>query len=87
MLNGDKKSLSVNDVLAIYSATKLITAVATLQCVEKGLFKLDEDISRILPHFKTVQVITGFDGDKPQFEEKKKAVTLRLVKAIDFIND
>jgi CubicO group peptidase (beta-lactamase class C family) len=60
LLDGSKKPLESGDLLAIHSSTKLITAVAALQCVEKGLLALDEPISGILSNFKTAQVLTEF---------------------------
>lgn len=41
------------------SATKLITSIALLQCVDDGLLTLDEPISRILPEFTTNEIITA----------------------------
>ncbi|TVY82176.1 Acyltransferase LovD [Lachnellula suecica] len=46
---------------AIYwlgSISKLITTVAVLQAIERGLFGLDDDITKILPELKDSAVIT-----------------------------
>jgi CubicO group peptidase (beta-lactamase class C family) len=48
----------------VASCTKLMTTVAVMQCVEKGLFTLDEDISRILPEWKSPDILTGFEEKK-----------------------
>ncbi len=40
----------------MYSATKVITAVAAMQLVEKGVLDLDEDVSKYIPTFKNVYV-------------------------------
>jgi CubicO group peptidase (beta-lactamase class C family) len=45
----------------VASCTKLMTTVAAMQCVEKGLFTLDENISRVLPEWKSPDILTGFD--------------------------
>lgn len=53
-----------------------------MQCVEKGLLKLDEDVTPILPELKGIKILKGFeegpDGkDKPILVENTKTITLR----------
>lgn len=43
----------------IYSCSKLITCVATLQLFEKGLFKLDDELYSYMPEFENMTVISG----------------------------
>ncbi|KAJ6084890.1 hypothetical protein N7499_004519 [Penicillium canescens] len=62
----------------IASCTKLITTIAVLQCVEKGLLALDSDISNILTEFRNPKVLVRFDEDgDPVLEDSKGVVTLR----------
>ena len=57
-----------------------MTCVAVLQCVERGLLKLDEDVSAVLHEFKELQIITGFDtSGQPILKKAEKRVTLRYV--------
>jgi hypothetical protein len=65
----------------IASCTKLMTAISVLQCVERGLLKLDEDISPIIPEFKTPLILTGFEPDsgKPILQPAKNKITLRML--------
>lgn len=65
----------------IASCTKLMTTVAAMQCVERGLFTLDEDISRLLPEFKDIDILTGFDSatKAPKLEKNTKPITMRFV--------
>lgn len=64
----------------IASATKLVTTVAVMQCVEKGLLDLDADVSKILPEWENPQILTGFDeNDVPFLRPSEKAITLRQV--------
>ncbi|KAF2399128.1 beta-lactamase/transpeptidase-like protein [Trichodelitschia bisporula] len=63
----------------IASCTKLITSICALQCVEKGLVSLDEDISRILPELKDPE-IASLDSSAPngfKLTPAKNRVTLR----------
>lgn len=62
----------------IASATKFITSIAVMQCVESGLLDLDADISCILPEWKHPKILIGFnEKDEPQFRPAKRPLTLR----------
>lgn len=63
----------------IASCTKLMTTIAALQCVDRGLLTLDGDVSSILPEFKSPDILTGFDTKtgEPQFQKASNKITLR----------
>lgn len=66
------------------SCGKLIGTIATMQCVERGLLNLDDDISRVLPELGELKILQGFeegpDGkEKPILVKNTKAITLRYV--------
>ncbi len=63
----------------VASCTKLLTTIAALQCVEKGQLTLDDDVSSILPEWKTPELLNGFDEDtgEPQISTATKKITLR----------
>jgi len=62
----------------IASCTKLMTSIAAMQCVERGLLKLDDGIYDVLPEFKGMPVIKGFmDDGSPIMEPHKNKITLR----------
>jgi CubicO group peptidase (beta-lactamase class C family) len=44
--------------------TKLMTAVAALQCVQAGLTSLDDDVSKYLPSVGKYGILTGLDDKK-----------------------
>ncbi|KAG7424590.1 Acyltransferase LovD [Fusarium oxysporum f. sp. raphani] len=72
------ESLATDGVHFLASSTKLVTTIAVMQCVEKGLLSLDADVSDILPELKSLRILTGFDDqDKPTFRDSTKAITLR----------
>ncbi|CAL3970297.1 unnamed protein product [Diplocarpon coronariae] len=77
--NHDPMQLDATMWLA--SCTKLVTTIATMQCVERGLLNLDDDVSIILPELKDIQILTGFeevDGkEKPILTKNTKTITLR----------
>ena len=68
----------IDSVLRLASCSKLITSVAALQCVDKGLIGLDDDVSRWLPEFKELKVLLECeDGKEPVFEDLQAPITLR----------
>lgn len=69
---------TLDTTLWIASSTKLLTSIAALQCVEKGLLKLDNDIGSVLPEWKDPEILKGFDdNDKPILVKAEQRITLR----------
>ncbi|PGH20783.1 hypothetical protein AJ80_03410 [Polytolypa hystricis UAMH7299] len=71
--------LTLDTPIWLASCTKLMTAIAVLQCVERGLLDLDEDISRLLPEFAEPDILYGFDEKtgQPLLRKAKRKITLR----------
>src|SRR5258708_733404 len=59
-------------IFRIYSMTKIVTSIAALQLVEKGLIKLDDDLSAVLPEMTKIPILT--DG---KLIAPKNPITLR----------
>ena len=80
LLSGQKQPQQLDDVLYLASATKLITTIAALQCVEDGLLSLDGDLSSIAPELAAKQVLTGFaDNGSPQLDPPARPITLKML--------
>jgi methyl acetate hydrolase len=74
----ESEPLKEDDIMRLYSASKLITGIAALQISERGLVDLDEDITKILPELEGLKVLTGMDDNgKPIIEERLAKITLR----------
>ena len=57
-----------------------MTSIAALQCVERGVLGLDDDVSGILHEFRDLEVLSGFDGEgRPVLRRAEGRVTLRFV--------
>ncbi|PVH70028.1 beta-lactamase [Cadophora sp. DSE1049] len=70
--------MSTKSVFWLASCTKLVTAVAAMQCVERGLLKLDDPVGSILPEYAHPKILTGYTGDnKPILTPAKQSITLR----------
>lgn len=83
-LTPDSATISAESSLCLASVTKLVTCVAAMQCVERGLIGLDDDISSTLAEFEEPMLLKGFEGSsgKPILEKATMPITLRL--ALDY---
>ncbi|KAI8623697.1 beta-lactamase/transpeptidase-like protein [Xylariaceae sp. FL1651] len=76
----DQSPLQLDSVMWIASCTKVVTALAALQCCERGLLTLDGPIYDVLPEFKGLPVIRRFNEDgSPVLVPHTKPLTLRLM--------
>jgi CubicO group peptidase (beta-lactamase class C family) len=73
----EKINLDTTFILA--SCTKLMSSIAALQCVERGLIGLDDDVSSVLTELKGRQILTGFKegSGEPEYKKAEKIITLR----------
>ena len=69
----------MDTIMLIASCTKLMTSIAALQCVERGLVTLDTDVAEILPELAAQGVLTGFDEatGEPIINKRQNTMTLR----------
>jgi CubicO group peptidase (beta-lactamase class C family) len=81
LLSGEKQPQKLDDVLYLASATKLVTTIAALQCVEDGLLTLDGDLSAIAPELASKQIITGFSDEdgSPKLDPPARPITLKML--------
>ena len=55
-----------------------MTTVAVMQCVEKGLLNLDDDVAETyIPEFKGIEVLVKMGDDGPVLKKATRKVTLR----------
>lgn len=66
-------------IVRIYSMSKVVTAVATLQLFEQNRFNLDSPVSQWLPELKNLQVFAGGTAESPQLEPARTAITVRML--------
>ena len=65
-------------IVRIYSMTKPVTGTALMQLYEKGMFQLDDPLSKYLPEYADVKVFAGVDKKgKPVLEAPKRPITVR----------
>ncbi|KAF2846258.1 beta-lactamase/transpeptidase-like protein [Plenodomus tracheiphilus IPT5] len=79
-LDPSSSAVTTKTMMWIASCTKLVTTIAAMQCVERGLFNLDEpkDVDRLLPEWKDPSILIGFNDDgTPIMQLAKEKITLR----------
>ena len=78
-----QQKFTADTVCWIASCTKIMTTVAVMQCVERGILNLDDDVSKThLPEFKDAEVLIrmeddGKGGRRPLLKRATRKVTLR----------
>jgi len=71
------KPTSEETIYRIYSMSKPITSVALMQLYEKGLFQLNDPVSRVFPSWKSHQVYVSGQGDDMVTKAPNRPVTFR----------
>ncbi|KAF7973271.1 hypothetical protein HWV62_15709 [Athelia sp. TMB] len=74
------KPLALQSTFCIASCTKLLTAIACLQCVEQDLFSLDspDDVAKLLPEYAHPEILIGLDGQgKAMMAPAENKISLR----------
>jgi CubicO group peptidase (beta-lactamase class C family) len=71
--------MTLESTFILASCTKLMTAIAALQCVERNQIGLDDDVSVVLTELKEPDILTGFEEttDKPILKKAHVKITLR----------
>ena len=65
-------------VCFIASMTKLLTSVAVMQVMERGLVTLDQPLGEFIPDLSDLDILQGFaEAGTPILSKNTKPVTLR----------
>jgi CubicO group peptidase (beta-lactamase class C family) len=72
--------MSRDTIFRIYSMTKPVTGVAMMILFEEGKWRLDDPVTRYVPEFKSLRVMTGTDGNgQPILVNPTRPPTMREV--------
>ena len=66
-------------IVRIYSMTKPIVSVALMMLYERGLFQLDEPVTRALPEWKDMRVWVSGEGEAMETREPHRPISYRDV--------
>lgn len=74
-----ERPFQLDTICAIASMTKLMTVVAVMQCVEKGVLDLDKSVADVLPEVGKFGIITDFNDEtnEASFKPNTTPITLR----------
>jgi CubicO group peptidase (beta-lactamase class C family) len=77
---GDRKAgtpATVDTVFRIFSMTKAVGSTAAAILIDRGKLDPDMPVEKILPEFKDIKVLDGFDGNMPKLRKPKVKATVR----------
>lgn len=69
--------MQTDTLVRLWSVTKVITAVATMICYERGGFVLDQPVADFIPAFGSTPVYAGMDKEQPCLVDQKHPITIR----------
>ncbi len=77
--NQSNRALKRDDIFRIASQSKAITATAVMMLWEEGRFRLDDPVSKYIPEFKNMQVLTGYNEEAGVWtgEPARREITIR----------
>ncbi len=61
----------------IFSMTKAVGSTAAMILIDRGQLDADTPVAEIVPEFAQIQVLDGYDGDKPRFRAPSRQATVR----------
>ncbi|GGL94802.1 1,4-butanediol diacrylate esterase [Nakamurella endophytica] len=71
------RTMEPDALFRIASMTKMVNAVAVLQLCERGALELDSPVADLIPDFDRIQVLDGWDGDRPRLRRPAVRATVR----------
>lgn len=71
------KPMTEDTVFRIFSMTKAVGSTAAMILIDRGKLDFDTPVDSILPEFSKIQVLDGFDGDKPRMRAPRTRATVR----------
>ena len=77
MVAGENNPVTTSSQFRIMSMTKMVATTAALQQMERGELDLDAPVDTYCPDFADVQVLEGFDGDKPKLRAPASRATVK----------
>jgi CubicO group peptidase (beta-lactamase class C family) len=73
------KPMADDTIFRIYSMSKPITSVALMQLYERGLFQLNDAVSRVIPEWKDQRVYVSGEGENMVTEAPRRPLTFRHI--------
>jgi CubicO group peptidase (beta-lactamase class C family) len=74
---GTSQAVELDTMIWIASMTKSMVSAAALQLIEEDQLSLGQPVADVLPEFGELQVLDGFDGEKPRLRPPARQPTIR----------
>lgn len=71
--------MQTDSIFRIASMTKAVTTIAVMTLYEKGLFQLNDPVSRYIPAFANPQVLIGVDDEGVVSESRAAAGEIKII--------
>lgn len=71
------RSAGEDTVFRIFSMTKLVGSIAAMMLIDAGKLSMDTPVEEVLPEWRDMKVLDGFDGDAPRLREPRATATVR----------
>ncbi len=71
------RAAAEDTVFRIFSATKAIGSLAAMMMIDRGKMSMDTPVADVLPEWNELQVLDGWDGDKPVLRAPNTTATMR----------
>jgi CubicO group peptidase (beta-lactamase class C family) len=71
------RAAETTTVFRIFSMTKAIGAVAAMILIERGKLTMETEVESILPEWRDMRVLDGWDGDMPRLRPPATRATVR----------
>jgi CubicO group peptidase (beta-lactamase class C family) len=55
----EDQNITADNIFIIFSMTKVMTSIAAMQLVEKGLIGLDDDLSSLMPEMAAIPILNN----------------------------
>ncbi|KAK1690550.1 beta-lactamase/transpeptidase-like protein [Colletotrichum godetiae] len=72
-----REQITIHDAFRGFSCTKLITTISVLQCIEKKMIGIDDEVEDILPELKDLHIISPDPNGSFNLERARNKITVR----------
>jgi CubicO group peptidase (beta-lactamase class C family) len=71
------RAATTDTVFRIFSMTKAVGSSAAMILIDQGAIDPDTEVASVLPEFGALQVLEGWDGDRPRLRAPRVKATVR----------
>ena len=69
--------ISLDSLLRIFSASKILSATLAFQLIERGRLSLDDEVRKYVPEISDIKVLKGFSNGEPILARAQNQITIK----------